>query len=520
MMHDVVIVGGGPVGITLALELAEAGLDVALLESGGEDFDPYTQALNDGVVKGHDAVDLMAARLRFLGGTTNHWGGHCLPMDPIDFRRRPLSGMSGWPFGRSALEPHYARAHAYLDLGAFDYGRDVGVGLDDGDFLLPDEPRIESVPVRLARGPLRFGDAFGAALEASPRIDLRLWSNAVGLLVEDDDRITAVEVAGLDGTRRRVEGRVVVLACGAVENARQLMLANARNGTRFGDAGGLLGKGYMDHPAAGAGVLHFARPRRDRAYWRGDIRAEDGTPLRYVWRLSDEVLEAEGLVNAHFYLIPLESDPDARRRALEAGRADRALRDIAKWALGRADGGFVPSEAYCAFITNADSFAAHSWTQAVGGARTEKVLLRFESEELPGPDNRVTLSDDRDALGLPLPVLHWAPGAPERDSMLRTAMLIGRLGGAQGLGRLELEEGLDAPFWGTTTSWHQAGTTRMALEPREGVVDADGRVHGTRNLYMAGGSVMPTVGRANPTLTMLALTIRLADHLRADGVVR
>lgn len=519
-MHDVVIVGAGPAGITLALELAGAGLDVALLESGGEDFDPDTQALHDGRVTGNDVIDLMAMRLRFLGGTTNHWGGHCLPMDAIDFSRRPLSGLSGWPFDRAALEPFYARAHDWLRLGDFDYDRGIGVGLGDGDFLLPQEPRLLSAPVRLSHGPLRMGDTYGDALRTSPRIDLQLHANAVGLMLEGDDRIAGVEVAGLDGSRREVRGRAMVLACGAVENARQLMLANARHGRRFGDAGGMLGRGYMDHPTAGAGFVHFARPVSDRAYWRADLRTAQGTHLRYVWHLSEDVLAAEGLVNASFYVIPLSADAAARRRAAEARRADRALRDIAKWTLGRGDRGFVLSDAYCAFITNADSFAAETWTQTVHGTRTDRVLLKFESEELPDRENRVTLTGDRDVLGLPLPALHWAPGATERDSMLASALLIGRLCGEHGLGRFELEDHFDDPFWGTTTSWHQCGTTRMATNPLEGVVDADARVHGTRNLYMAGGSVMPTVGRANPTLTLVALSVRLADHLATEGVQR
>ena len=517
--YDVVIAGAGPAGITLALELDRAGLRVALLEGGDEDFDPDLQALYDGTVEGHDIVDLMAIRLRMLGGTSNHWGGHCLPLDPIDFDRRPLSGLSGWPFDRAHLDPYYARAHEYLRLGAFDYSRDIVPGLGDGDFLLTEEPRVESAALRISPGPLRFGDIYGAALRDAPRIDLQLRTAVVGLVLEGDDRITGVEVVGPDGTRRVVAGRAVVLACGAVETARLLMLANAALGRRFGDAGELLGKCYMDHPAAGAGFLRLSRPATDRAYWHGNLRTAEGTNVRYVWRLSDAVLEAEDLANTSFYLIPFSDDPAARQRAAESRRADRALRDIAKWVVRRPDRGFELSEAWCSFVTNADSFAAVTWEQAVHGRRTDSLLLRFESEELPSPHNRVTLSDSRDALGLPTPVLHWAPGEAERESVLRSTVLIGQLCGQHGLGRVELETHFDAPFWGTTTSWHQLGTARMAVNPREGVVDAQARVHGTRNLFVASGAAMPTNGRANPTLTIVALTIRLADHLQDEGVL-
>lgn len=512
-MHDVVILGAGPAGITLALELARAGLRVALVESGGEDFDPDTQALHDGRVEGNDTFDLTSIRLRMLGGTSNHWGGRCLPLDPIDLDRRPLSGLSGWPFDRAHLDPFYARAHDYVQLGAYDYGRDIAVGAGDGDFLLPQEPRIESTPLRISPGPLRFGETYRAALEAEPGIELMLWSNAVALDFDGDDRVTGVELAGLDGARRRVEGRAVVLACGAIEAARQLMLANAAAGRNYGDAGGLLGKCYMDHPTAGSGFLHLTTPLGPRMYWSYDGRSAEGTMLLYVWRLADAVLQAEGLANAQFFLIPLPDDPVEQRRAFEAQRADRALRNIARWGIGNAPRGFQLSQAYCDFITNADSFAVQTVSNAMYGERIGRLLLKFETEELPSPHNRVTLSDDRDALGLPLPVLHWAPGAAERESVLRSTMLIGQLCGQHRLGRIELEDHFDEPFWGTTTSWHQLGTTRMAENPREGVVDAQGRVHGTRNLYVAGGAVMPTSGRANPTLTILALTLRLGDHL-------
>lgn len=512
--HDVVIVGGGAAGITLALELVDAGLRVALLESGGVDFNPDTQLLADGPVVGNDSFDLTGIRLRFLGGTTNHWGGHCLPMDEIDFDRRPLSGLSGWPFARADLLPYYERAHDYLRLGHFDYSRDVGQGLDDGDFLLNETP-VESAPLRLSHGPLRFGDAYRDDLERSENIDLQLNSNAIGFVLADDDRITGVEVASLDGERRIVEGRVIVLAAGAVENARMLMLANASHSRNFGNAGGLLGKCYLDHPTSGAGWITFSQPVGTRAYWRNDLEADDGTLLRYVWRLSEEVLRDEGLVNAQFYLIPMSADQAARQRRMESRHADRALRNIAKWAIGRSDDDYRLSEEYCAFITNADSFAAETWMQIVHGERTDRILLKFESEELPSPHNRVSLSDERDTFGQPLPVLHWAPGNTERESMIRTTTLIGQVCGQQGLGRLEFED-FNRPYWGTTTSWHQLGTTRMATSPREGVVDADARVHGTRNLFVASGSVLPTGGRANPTMTIVALTIRLADHLKQE----
>ena len=140
-----------------------------------------------------------------------------------------------------------------------------------------------------------------------------------------------------------------------------------------------------------------------------------------------------------------------------------------------------------------------------GVARALEIRVRAA----PGPV-------EPDALGLPRPVLRWEPTRTDIDGIKETVQHIGRICGETGLARVQLEDHDDDPYWGLTTAWHQLGTTRMARSETSGVVDADCRVFGTSNLYMAGGSVMPTPGRANPTLTIVALSLRLADHLASE----
>lgn len=513
--YDILIVGTGPAGITLARELEGTGLRIGLLESGGREFDSDTQELYDGTVTGLDYVDLMAIRLRLLGGTSHHWGGNCLPLDPIDFTRAPLSGMTGWPFPREALMDAYARAHDYLDLGAFEYGAGVPRGVSENDLLLPGNDIVENALLRLsANPPTNFGDKYGPALEASEATQLWLWTNLVGLDISPEGVVEAVRTRTLTGVERTFRAPLVVLACGAVENARQLLLANARNGTAFGDAGGLIGACYMDHPAGGAAFLWPHAPLRDKANWSQELVAADGTDVRFVWRLHDAVLEREGLANAQFYLIPYSSDDAARQRTQDARRGINGLRGMAKWTLGRNPGrNFSLSSSYCAFITNADAMVAEAVLPA--GA-VDRVLLKYEAEQQPDRASRVTLTQATDAFGLPLPELHWSPTEDDKQSIVRTAEIIGQAVGAADLGRIELEEGIEERYWNMVTSWHQLGTTRMAEGPSDGVVDPDCLVHGTRNLYVAGGSVAPTAGRANPTLTIVALAIRLADHLKTE----
>jgi choline dehydrogenase-like flavoprotein len=490
---------------------------VAVLESGGADgIDPATQALYDGPVTGNDdGIDLAAIRLRALGGTSLHWGGRCAPLDPIDFERSP-AGLTGWPFTHYTLLPYWDRAHAFCDLGAFDYSLDAPRGLDPERLLFTGHSDVETRLLRQST-PTRFGEKYASILRDSPNVDVWLWTNATHVSLDADGALTHLEARALDGPGRRFTARAVVLACGAVENARLLMASNARDGQSFGDAGGLLGRCYMDHPTSGAGFLHFDTAQPPRPYWQNiDTYAADGVPFHFVLRLSDAVLRREGLPNAQFYVIPLSSDPETRARQETAQRSVAGLKNVAKYALGRDVGPqFSLSDEYCAFISNSDSFVQDAAITFFRGEGTTRVLLKFEQEQPPTRSNGVFLSEARDALGQPRAGVHWAPSDDDIDAIKRATRLIGVAAGAEGLGRVELEDHSD-PFWGMTTSWHQLGTTRMAEAPGMGVCDPQGRVHGTRSLYMAGASLFPTGGRANPTLTAVALSLRLADHLKSE----
>src|SRR5215210_437567 len=126
MRADCCVIGSGAAGITIARELARTRASVVLLESGGFDFDPRTQALNAGDIVGErlDPVNplrLQDTRLRYFGGTTNHWAGYCRPFEPGDLERRDHVPDSGWPFGRAELDPWYRLAHDVIQIGPFEY---------------------------------------------------------------------------------------------------------------------------------------------------------------------------------------------------------------------------------------------------------------------------------------------------------------------------------------------------------------------------------------------------------------
>ena len=272
----------------------------------------------------------------------------------------------------------------------------------------------------------------------------------------------------------------------------------------------------MDHPVGGAAFLHFERPVSDKANW-GHYTTMDGIDAHLVWRLSDEVLIEERLNNIQFFVIPFSEDSAAREMAREARTSVGELKNVAKWILGRDRNRIQLSDAYCGFIQNADALAVHTYRQTVYGERVSRVLLRYESEQLPERSSYVALDDGaRDAFGVPHPVLHWSPSLDDWESIVRSAITIGAIAGENGLGRIELEDHFDTRYWDASTAWHQMGTTRMAQSENDGVVDANCRLYGTQNFYVAGGSVFPSGGRANPTLTITALSVRLAEHLRTE----
>lgn len=234
-----------------------------------------------------------------------------------------------------------------------------------------------------------------------------------------------------------------------------------------------------------------------------------------VWRLSDVELEAERLNNTQFFVIPLSADAEQRALERRAKTGMSGLKSATKWALGRDQGNFTLSQSYCDFILNADALAVHNYQKLTRGESVQRVLLRYESEQQPNRENYVALDPDaRDAFGTPRAVLHWSPTLGDRDSIVRSAIRIGAIAGETGLGRIEIEDHFDLRFWDASTAWHQLGTARMSVSPSDGVVDPDMKLHGTQNLYVAGGSAFPSGGRANPTLTIVALSVRLAGHLR------
>lgn len=531
--HDVCIVGSGPVGLTLALELARLGKTVLVLESGGVAPTAETTRLSAAEIVEPDRHDDMSiAVARRLGGTSNLWAGRCQPFDPIDFAPRPLVGDARWPIGHADLAPYYERACAYAHCGQAVF-RDPIDGVDAADAAF-DFTRLE----RFSNKP-KFQVAHAAALSTDARIDLRLNATVVDARFDAAGRIQALVVSRPDGRRHAVPVATVVLAAGGLESTRLLLALQRRQPDRFGGADGPLGRTYMGHLIGEIADITFASDAIDAAY---DFYVDGhGSYVRRRLIPSDALQAAEGLPNVSFWpvvppsadprhgsgilsmvLLALSVGPFGRLLIAEAIRKRHVPEELERWPHVMNVVRGLP--AACLYVP---SFFYRRYFAAMrlpgfflrNPARTYG--LSYHCEHLPDPASRVRLTAEADALGLPRLSIDLRFGRDNAEALLRTHDRLANWLGATGFGELRYrqprEDGVDAILGLAAHGTHQIGTIRMGASRTQAVVDADLRCFDCDNLHAVGAAVLPTSGQANPTLTAIALAIRLADHLAAKA---
>lgn len=493
---DLCIVGAGAAGISMALEWIDTPHTVLLLESGGFTVDADTQDLNRGNNLGQRYYPLQSSRLRFFGGTTGHWGGFCAPYDPIDFEQRDWVPHSGWPLTRSDLDPFYERAHEIVELGPYEYDPAYWEAQDSERVRLPFDESVIETKMWQFSAPTRFGTTYRDRIVDAENVHLVTHANVCNIEANEAvSRAEALEIRTLEGKTHTACARHYVLACGAIQNARLLLASNEQAPEGLGNDHDLVGRFFMEHLEVDAAYLMMPAPGPLQMYLFKSFVFD--TEARGELALSAAQQRKHQVLNGTASLEPRE-------------RADEQPAWIERF--------WDDAEETLQFWDELEgSYRAGELPQVDPDEYSEYQLFT-RMEQAPNPDSRVVLSEETDALGVPRADLDWRLTEREKRSIRILYEVLGREAGRSGLGRVQLMDWLrtDDPMWPSTLGggWHHMGTTRMHENPRQGVVDAHCTVHGIDNLHVAGSAVFPTAGAANPTLTLIAMTLRLSDRLK------
>lgn len=514
--YDVCIVGAGPAGLAVAHGLAAPGRRLCLLESGGFERDGATQRLARGRNLGRPYFRLDNARVRMVGGSSNRWltaggpwsvdgGMRSRPLDAIDFEARDGVLLRAWPLGRTDLWPFYARAHELCRLGPLEYEAANWIDAASAPPLVLPGGRVGTTVCQFA--PSGMFRELGRALGAGDGVTLVTGGTVVDIETEDGGRaVSGVRVATLDGNRFTVRARHFVLALGGIENARLLLASNASNPAGLGNRYDHVGRYFMEHIQVESGLFRPSAGLKLSAlsfYGRHAVR---GTPVLGALRVNDDVQRREGLLNTIATFRP--------RPGVFAKPAVRSAAELWWSARQRSRPPEIRHHLHNIARAPHDVIRATLARAALGGTVAPDVAtLVLTAEQAPNPASRITLARERDALGLRRAQLDWQFTPLDAASFRRTQDILDEEFRAGGLGSVEAKLGETRPDPRFVGCWHHMGTTRMSSDERLGVVDADCRVHGVSNLFVAGSSVFPTVGATTVTLTIVALSLRLADHL-------
>lgn len=511
---EVCVIGAGAAGITAARRLLQAGHEVLLLESGGTDYEAESSALNAGESIGQAYYDLEHSRLRFFGGTSAIWGGRVAELDPIDFERRDWVPHSGWPFGLDVVRPYYDEVWRSLSLTSTHEGlQNIGARLRLPDF------GADAIRMGIWRFDPQFDRfAFGACtdLRNHPRCTVLTHATATEILTDDEcARVNAIVVKSARGKTAKVRARAFLLAAGGIETPRLLLASRARMPTGIGNANDLVGRFFMEHPhARGGKVIGGQRWRLLNALGRSHIIG--GQRLAALLTAAESIQSQLGMLNTSLTVAPRQ--PTNASQFIGMRAYNKIKHDLPPTRIGRA---LWKHSKRIATSVQMIVDPLRPWLLDRAG-RIELALL-VRAEQAPNPESRILLSNTLDSLGMPRVILDWRLSEIDKHSVRQLVALTARDFERLSLGKIEAEPWLDdaSQPWRTDKlisahpigGYHHMGTTRMASTERRGVTDQWGRVFGTHNLYVAGSSLFPTSGWANPTLTLLAIALRTADHL-------
>ena len=490
---DICIIGAGAAGISMALELLNTQHKVILLEGGGFEYDEQMQQLFAAKTTGQRYFPLKSIRLHQFGGTTGHWAGWCATFDAIDFKKRDWIPGSGWPIALEDVKPFYPRAQKYVEVGPEEF--DLATWQKKDPSLIPfplDENKVWSKMWEFSP-PTRFGTTYKDAIVNANNIHLYTYANVVDITAnENASAIKEVVIKNHAGKQHTVKAKNFILACCSIQNARILLAANKQAPKGLGNDSDHVGRYFMEHLEIKTSSLWLADPADIKLY-----KMDFGTTkARAELAISEQMQTEHRILNGTCSLSPLELATN-QKSFIEIWQDEKDAMDKT--------------------IEKSSKEVKAAKLDVPKGFKAYQLFARME--QAPHANSRVTLDSENDALGMPRAKLNWELTSLEKNSLRTISTLIGQEVGRASMGRVKLYEYLQDEkdeSWPSFAGggWHHMGTTRMSSDAKDGVVDANCKVHGISNLYIAGASVYVTAGAVNPTLTLIALTIRLADHLK------
>jgi choline dehydrogenase-like flavoprotein len=533
---DICMVGAGAAGISMALQFIGTKINVLVLEAGTVGEEPATQRLYAGTVADerlHSPPDRY--RQRRFGGSTTIWGGRCMPLDDIDFEARDWVPHSGWPFRRDALLPYYPAANRLCEAGEFIYTADEAMHGRSRPIIAGfQSPNFSDDTLERFSCPTDFAARYGHRLAAADNIRVVLHANVTAVrLRANGDRVASLEARTLTGQRLNARAQQFVLAAGGLEVARLLLASRDVQPRGIGNEHDLVGRFYMCHIAGTIGAIQIQRPLA--AVHHGYEISDEGIYCRRRFALRAAAQRRQRLGNFAARLHhPRITDPAHRNAVLsllylakplipyEYGKrlygddtsgAGVWLQHARNVATGPFD-----AVAFAWRMLRDRKLAERKFPSIIVKSKANLYSLDFHAEQQPNPASRVTLGDDFDALGTPRLRIDWRYTGGDLDTVQRALALMAQDFQRLDLGRfdyspqsVEFEMTRYGAYGG-----HHIGTARMGTDAASSVVDPHGRVHGVDNLFVASAATFPTSSQANPTLTVVALALRLAQHLKSQ----
>jgi choline dehydrogenase-like flavoprotein len=506
---EVCILGAGAAGITLATSLAQRGVRTLLLEAGGRRYNSRDQDLYWGEVgEGLAYNGLYDGRFRILGGSTTQWAGQILEFDDFVFEKRPWVPGSGWPFHKSELAPYYKRATELEGLaGGPKDAEEVWhlLGLQPPVFGADLVSEFSSFTPKT-----NFAELHRDAIENDPNLTVCLHANACEFILGDDDTtVVGVRCKTFGGHETHFHARAFVLCVGGIEACRFLLQPQKDGTVAPWNRRDMVGRHFQDHLLCYVADIVEQNSMLPDIYL--DFVSVHGYRFQQKMKLPAETQQRLGTLDIGGFITYFTGGHDDMAKAYETVRWIRTRRYEKLKPIRLAH-----------LAANFHKLLWHRFPYSrsirpIGRSSRRSLKLNVNCEQDPLSEGRISLSPMRDALGTLRVKVDWRASERELHSIRKYVEVVREMFQRNDLGRVVPIPSLytDGEFASTfRDSFHHIGGTRMATSEELGVVDPNLRLYGTKNAYVCSTSVYPSAGFANPTHTLIALALRLADHLQ------